>query len=159
MLGGVPDQVDDTCSGSRLPARWRQPDRLQLWTGHHLRPITASDVDLHLRAVLESRDRLWTRYGPTLGWPPADLTVDQDRTYLERRSAQAEARLAFGYGVFDLGETELLGCVDIDVTGSPDTGVSVTWWVTDWYVDTAAERALVEQLPGWLSEHWPCGAT
>ena len=58
-----------------LPGGWRHPQRVELSTGHHLRPIRAEDVDLDMVAVLGSRERLWGLYGASWGWPPATLTV------------------------------------------------------------------------------------
>lgn len=152
------DEFDDTYPVRRLPPRWRHPPRVEIATGHHLRPVTGSDVDLHLRAVLESRDRLWSIYGRTHRWPPRGLTVEQDRADLARRAADAEARRSFSYGLFDLGETELLGCVDIDPGGSPGFNPTVSWWVVDWLVDSPVERALEAHLPAWVAEYWPSAA-
>ena len=56
-------------------AGWRPPGRLELPTGHHLRPIRSSDVNLHLRAVLESQERLWVDVRPGL----AVATTQPDR--------------------------------------------------------------------------------
>jgi hypothetical protein len=86
------------------------------------------------------------------------LTVEQDRADLARRAADAEARRSFSYGLFDLGETELLGCVDIDPGGSPWTEPTVSWWVVDWLVDSPVERVLEAHLPVWVAEHWPSAA-
>ena len=97
-----------------LPPAWQHPPRFELSTGHHLRPVRASDVDLHLRAVLESQERLWSIYGAAWQWPRPTLTVEQDREQLARREADAEQHRSFTYALFELGETELLGCVDID---------------------------------------------
>ena len=57
-----------------LPVGWLHPRRVELPTGHHLRPITADDTDLDLVAVRSSRERLFSIYGRAWGWPPADLT-------------------------------------------------------------------------------------
>jgi hypothetical protein len=47
------------------------PQRVELATGDHLRPIRADDVDIDYRAVMGSRERLWELYGEAWGWPPA----------------------------------------------------------------------------------------
>ena len=83
----VPDPPDEACSCHRrgvrphehrgaadsegfrmsstawLPAEWEHPVRVDLSTGHHLRPIKATDVDLDMKAVMGSRERLWSIYG------------------------------------------------------------------------------------------------
>ena len=102
-----------------------------------------------MRAVMESQERLWSIYGLTWHWPPGNLTVDQDREQLVRREADTEQHRSFTYALFDLGETELLGCVHID------PGPAVSWWVVDWLVDSPIERALDELIPVWISADWP----
>ncbi|MGZ4640393.1 MAG: hypothetical protein ACXV2J_15195, partial [Actinomycetes bacterium] len=62
-----------------LPADFVHPQRVELVTGHHLRPIRASDVDLDMPAVMGSQERLWSIYGEAWGWPPATMTHEQDR--------------------------------------------------------------------------------
>ena len=42
-----------------LPTDWQHPTSARLATGHHLRPIRASDVDIDYAAVMGSRERLW----------------------------------------------------------------------------------------------------
>ena len=62
----MPDASDNNDSGHWLPPDWQHPRRFELPTGHHLRPVRSSDVDLHMRAVLESQERLWSMYGRDL---------------------------------------------------------------------------------------------
>jgi hypothetical protein len=145
----VSEAPDHNGSGDWLPPEWQHPTRFELPTGHHLRPVRSSDVDLHLRAVLESQERLWSIYGPARHWPPRTLTVAQDREQLARCQAEADQHRSFTYAVFDLGETELLGCVHID------PGPVVSWWVVDWLVDSPIERALDEIIPAWIAADWP----
>lgn len=138
-----------------LPSVWQQPARVELPTGHHLRPLRASDVDLHLQAVVGSREWLWSIYGTTTGWPSATLDARLDRAELARLEADMALRRAFGYGLFDLGETELLGCVDLrpSTTSRPDADIS--WWVVDWLVGGPVERALDAFVPVWVASDWP----
>jgi len=153
--GCVPAAPHLNGSDHWLPPGWRPPRRLELPTGHRLRPIRPSDVNLHLRAVLESQERLWARYGPAWQWPPRSLTVDQDREQLRRREADAEQHRSFTYALFDLGETALLGCVDIDPAPGGGTTAAVSWWVVDWLVASPIERALDEIVPAWIATDWP----
>ena len=142
-------------SGHWLPPEWPHPRRFDLPTGHHLRPIRSSDVDLHLRAVLESQERLWTLYGAAWQWPRRSLTVDQDREQLRRREADGEQHRSFTYALFDLGETELLGCVDIDPIRGDVATAALSWWVVDWLVDSPIERCVGEIVPAWITADWP----
>jgi RimJ/RimL family protein N-acetyltransferase len=140
-----------------LPADFDHPTRLDLPTGHHLRPIRAADVDLDLPAVMGSRERLWAIYGEAWGWPPSTMTAEQDREDLVHHEAEAEAHASFNYALFDADESELLGCVYIDPPQDELAGVDamVSWWVVDDAVGTPLEAALDEAVPAWLDRDWP----
>ena len=124
-------------------------------TGHHLRPISATDVELDLPAVMGSRERLWSIYGQAWGWPPADMTAEQDREDLAHHEDEAEHHLSFNYAVLDDAETELIGCVYIDPTDKPGADADISWWVRDEYVGSEVEPALDEFVPRWIAEDWP----
>jgi RimJ/RimL family protein N-acetyltransferase len=155
MQSERPDGTTDT--GDWLPAGWAHPTRAELPTGHHLRPIRADDVDLDMKAVLGSQERLWSIYGPAWGWPPETLTVQQDREDLARHQAEMERHQSFDYALFDLGETELLGCVYIDPPHRAGADAEISWWVVDWLVGGAIEQALDEFVPHWIATCWPIG--
>jgi hypothetical protein len=133
------------------------PARLELSSGHHLRPIRESDVDLDYPAVMGSRERLWAKYGGRWGWPTPALSFEADREDLARHATEAEARESFLYAAFDPAETELLACVYVDPPepdAPPTARASVSWWVVDAAVGTALDRALDAALPRWLEEVW-----
>jgi hypothetical protein len=133
------------------------PDRVELSTGHHLRPIRETDVDIDYPAVMGSRERLWERYGAAWGWPPADMTYDDDRRDLGRHETEIAARETFNYAVLDAEETALLGCVYIDPPDDscpPGTDAVVSWWVVDAAVGSELERTLDAFVPLWLTETW-----
>jgi hypothetical protein len=140
-----------------LPDDWTHPHRVELPTGHHLRPIRADDVDIDYPAVMGSRERLWSLYGEAWGWPPATMTVEQDRDDLARHEEEIEAHESFNYALLDAEERALLGCVYIDPAGDDEPGVDaiVSWWVVDDLVGTEVERALDELVPRWLDDRWP----
>ena len=135
-----------------LPDDFDHPRRVDLPTGHHLRPIRADDVDIDYPAVMGSRERLWAKYGEAWGWPPPTMSVAADREDLARHEAEAEAGEAFNYAIFDAEETALLGCVYVDPSDTHDAQVS--WWVVDPLVGSALERTLDEFVPRWLRETW-----
>jgi hypothetical protein len=140
-----------------LPNSFRHPERVDLATGHHLRPIRASDVDIDYPAVMGSRERLWAKYGEAWGWPPEWMTKEQDEEDLARHEAEIAAHESFNYAVLDADETRLLGCVYIDPPdeSSPrGADAVVSWWVVDEAVGTDLERALDDLVPRWLAETW-----
>jgi hypothetical protein len=140
-----------------LPESFTHPDRVDLPTGHHLRPIRETDVDIDYPAVMDSRERLWAKYGQAWGWPPATMSYEADKKDLARHEAEIAAHETFNYAVLDDRETELLGCVYIDPpdTGSPPgTDAVASWWVVDKAVGSELERALDDLVPRWLRDTW-----
>ena len=73
-----------------LPEGFEHPERVDLPTGHHIRPIRATDVEIDYPAVMGSRERLWAKYGEAWGWPPASMTFRRTPNGL---SCSAAARL------------------------------------------------------------------
>ena len=140
-----------------LPDGFEHPERVDLPTGHHLRPIRADDVDIDHPAVMGSRERLWAKYGEAWGWPPADMSVEADREDLAHHEEEIAAHITFNYAVLDEGESELLGCVYIDPADdrSPAGSDAVSsWWVVDKEAGGSLEQALDEFVPRWLAETW-----
>jgi len=144
-----------------LPDGFVHPDRLELPTGHHLRPIRAADVDLDYPAVMGSRERLWAKFGAAWGWPPATMTLEEDRRDLARHEDENARHLSFCYAVFDEAETALLGCVYLDpppADGASHRDTEAGAIVSSWVVDTEAggplENALDTEVPRWLAERW-----
>lgn len=140
-----------------LPDDFTHPERVDLPTGHHLRPIRADDAEIDYPAVMGSRERLWARYGAAWGWPPPHMTLEADREDLLHHEEEIAAHETFNYAVLDEGETELLGCVYIDPPDerSPAGADAVaSWWVVDPEAGGELERALDDAVPRWLAEDW-----
>ncbi len=140
-----------------LPDDFQHPTRAELPTGHHLRPMGAADTEIDYPAVMGSRERLWTIYGKAWGWPPAHMTVEQDRDDLAHHERDIEAHDSFLYGLFEEDEAELLGCVYIDPPdeAQPVVDAIVSWWVVDELVGAEVEAALDALVPEWLARDWP----
>jgi hypothetical protein len=141
-----------------LPEDFEHPRHVDLPTGHHLRPIRESDVDIDYPAVMASRERLWAKYGEAWGWPPPDMTREADRKDLARHEAEIEAHESFNYALLDHEESTLLGCVYVDPPeehSPPGTDAVVSWWVVDDAAGTDLELAVDDVVPRWLAEAWP----
>ena len=133
------------------------PGRVELWTGHHLRPIREADVDIDYPAVMGSRERLWAKYGEAWGWPPETMTHEQDREDLARHEREIAALETFNFAVLNEDESRLLGCVYVDPPeeDSPaGTDAVVSWWVVNDEAGGELERALDEFVPAWLNGTW-----
>jgi hypothetical protein len=140
-----------------LPDDFRHPERVDLPTGQHLRPIRAADAGIDYPAVMGSRERLWDRYGQVFGWPPATMSYEANRQDLARHEAEIAAHESFNYAVLDEQESQLLGCVYIDPpdeAAPPGSDAVVSWWVVDHAVGTALERTLDAFVPAWLTGRW-----
>ena len=138
-----------------LPGDFVHPTHVPVGPDHHLRPIRATDVDLDMPAVMGSRDRLFSIYGLAWGWPPEQMTAEQDREDLAHHEAEAEAHESFNYALFDRDETELIGCVYLDPATRVGGDVEASWWVRDEYVGSELEATLDAFVPRWLAEAWP----
>lgn len=138
-----------------LPDNFVHPTRVELSIGHHLRPIRAADIDLDMVAVLGSQPRLFSIFGPAWGWPPADLTREDDLDELVRHQTEIEAHESFNYALFDTDETALLGCVYIDPPEKAGADAEISWWVIDDLVATPVEQELDRLIPVWISQEWP----
>src|SRR6478609_4591539 len=140
-----------------LPDDFDHPRRLDLPTGHHLRPIRAADADIDYPAVMGSRERLWAKYGEAWGWPPATMSYEADRDDLAHHEAEIAANETFNYAVLDATESELLGCIYIDPpdsTSPEGSDAVVSWWVVDRMVGSDLDALLSEFVPGWLADAW-----
>ena len=140
-----------------LPDDFEHPVRVDLPSGHHLRPIRESDVAIDYPAVMGSRERLWAKYGEAWGWPAATMSYEADRVDLARHEAEIAAHETFNYAVLDEDETALLGCVYIDPPGDsspPGSDAVASWWVVDEGAGSDLERALDAFVPGWLQDTW-----
>jgi hypothetical protein len=138
-----------------LPDDLVHPARWDVAAGHHFRPIRGDDVDLDYPAVMGSRPRLWETFGPAWGWPPADMTYEQDRADLIRHEVEIDAHQSFNYALFDAGETALLGCIYIDPPEKVGADGEISWWVVDELVGTDLEVALPVEVPAWIDREWP----
>jgi hypothetical protein len=149
-----------------LPEGFAHPERVELPTGHHLRPIRADDVDIDYPAVMGSRERLWAKYGEPWGWPPAHMTPEADREDLAHHEDEIAAHLTFNYAVLPADESELLGCVYIDPPDdrSPAGADAVaSWGVVDKEAGGQLEQAHDSEVPRWLElargfrsvHYWP----
>lgn len=138
-----------------LPDTFHHPLRADVDGVHHIRPIAASDVDLDMIAVMGSRERLFSIYGESWGWPPAGMTREQDEEDLARHADEMQTNESFNYAVFDAEETRLLGCLYIDQPDDEAHDAVVSWWLVDDMVGSELEAAFEVFAPRWLRESWP----
>lgn len=141
---------------SWLPDDYAHPVHVPLPDGvHHLRPIREADTPLDYPAVMGSRERLWTIFGPAWGWPRATMTYEDDRVDLLRHELEIAAHQSFNYALLDEAETALLGCVYIDPPEKQGADAEISWWVVDDLVGGEVERVFDAFVPEWIAADWP----
>jgi hypothetical protein len=91
-----------------LPADFEIPTLLET-DRFRLRPIRVDDLDLDYEAVMSSREELWRRFGQAWGWPPEDLTLEQDGKDLRWHEEEFECRSSFDYAVMTPDERWVAG--------------------------------------------------
>jgi hypothetical protein len=94
-----------------------------------LRPLTVHDVVKDYDAVMTSREHLWRQFGQAWGWPPADLTLEQDLIDLGWHQKEFQRRSSFDDAVMSLDEARLLGCVYVDPPEKAGYDAEVCLWV------------------------------
>jgi hypothetical protein len=148
-------------SGSVGPVTWLPDDFVHPLhvpvpgTATHLRPIREADAAIDYPAVMGSRGRLWTIFGPAWGWPQESMTYEEDRADLLRHEEEIAAHQSFNYALLNEDETALLGCVYIDPPERTGSDGEICWWVVDDLVGSDVERALDALVPQWIAADWP----
>jgi hypothetical protein len=97
----------------------------------------------HIRCTPGFEDQRW----------PREMTVEENRSDLERHAADFEAREGFTFTVRDPEGGAILGCVYIYPTKDGSSDASVQSWVRG---DCAQlDRPLRAAVTEWLNRDWP----
>jgi hypothetical protein len=113
--------------------------------------VAVKDYD----AVMTSRKELWTRFGEIWGWPPEDLSLEQDMIDLAWHQKEFQLGNAFAYSVMSLDDRQLLGCVYIDPTEVNGFEAEVFYWVRTSELATGLEDDLGRFVRNWIGSAWP----
>ncbi len=120
-----------------------------------IRPLTIHDVVKDYDAVMTSVEHLREAL-PLWGWPPDDLTLEQDLIDLGWHQKEFQLRSSFDYAVMSLDVRRLLGCVYVDPpTKKAGFDAEVYLWVRADELETGLEEALEDAVRRWVSEEWP----
>jgi len=115
-----------------------------------LRSITIHDAFKDYDAVMSSREHLWARFGKVWGWPPEDMTLEQNIIDLGWHQKEFQLKSTFDYAVMSLDEKRLLGCVYIDPPDEPGTEADVWFWARQSELAHGLENDLHAFLLPWL---------
>lgn len=120
-----------------------------------LRPITIHDVVKDYDAVMSSRAHLWARFGDIWGWPPEDLSLEQDLIDLAWHQKEAQLRSSFNYAIMTPDQSHLLGCVYIDPPSEEGVEAEVWFWARQSELASGLESRLESFVLQWLNDVWP----
>lgn len=120
-----------------------------------IRPIKLTDAKVDYTAVMESRDQISNTFGLDHPWPPADLTLEQNRVDLAWHQKEHQRRDAFTYTVYDTDTNTELGCLYIQPTRVSNYEAGIYFWTSA----VAGRRNLTanisETIRQWISDDWP----
>ncbi|HEU0199349.1 MAG TPA: GNAT family N-acetyltransferase [Burkholderiaceae bacterium] len=137
-----------------LPRDFEVPASVQT-ERFRMRSITIHDVFKDYDAVMSSREHLWRRFGDIWGWPPEDMTIEQNIVDLGWHQKEFQLRSSFDYAVMSLDESRLLGCVYVDPPHEQGTDADVWFWARQSELSSGLEETLEGFLLSWLFAHWP----
>ena len=137
-----------------LPRDFKPPSGLE-HDRFRLRPITIHDVVKDYDAVMTSREHLWELFGPTWGWPPAGLTLEDDLVDLAWHQKEGELKRSFNFAVMSPDESRLLGCVYIDPPTRAGFDAEVFWWSRQDELASGLEDAIGAAARAWIASEWP----
>lgn len=91
---------------------------------------------------------------PDGNWPPLDgMSLDRNLDDLRRHAADFEARSGFTFTVLEPATGDVIGCVYLYPSTSPDADVTVQSWVR---TDRAElDVPLADAVAAWLAAEWP----
>lgn len=89
------------------------------------------------------------------GWPPAAMTLDDNRFALENHWAEFENHKAYAYTVLAPDKQPCLGCVYLNPSNQGETGLSVIFWVRADQLTDNLDIHVVEILLAHIRDAWP----
>ena len=135
---------------------FEHPERVDLPTGHHLRPIRETDVDIDYPAVIGSREHLWATFGPRVGLAAGD---DDVRARPRRsRPPRARSRASTSRSTTPCSTRTnriCFGCIYVDPPERVGADADISWWVVDDELGGSLDAALDDFVPRWIAAAWP----
>jgi hypothetical protein len=91
---------------------------------------------------------------PDGNWPPPEgMSLDRNLDDLHRHAADFAARRGFTFTVLDPVTDDVIGCVYLYPSKSPDHDVTAQSWVRASHADL--DVPLADAVAEWLADEWP----
>ena len=91
---------------------------------------------------------------PDGNWPPPEgMSLDRNLDDLRRHAADFEARSGFTFTVLEPVTGDVIGCVYLYPSESPDADVTVQSWVRASHAEL--DVPLADAVAAWLAAEWP----
>ncbi len=140
-----------------MSARWiprgtALPDGLE-HERFRLRPITIHDAVKDYATVMGNREHLWSLFGEAWGWPPAELTLEEDLIELAWHQKEGDLRRSFNFAVVPHDESRILGCVYVDPPTKQGFDAEVFWWAVPG--EPGLEEEVGRAATAWVESEWP----
>jgi hypothetical protein len=120
----------------------------------HLEPLGPQHNERDHVAWMSSIDHIRSTPGfspdEEPGWP-VEMTLDRNLEDLERHARDFEERKGFTYSILD--DDDVVGCIYIYPTRSPDHDAGISSWVTESRAES--DDAVREALGAWIDDIWP----
>ena len=140
---------------SFLPEDFEVPQLLET-PSFRIRALTTHDVLKSYEAVMTNREHLWELFGEAWGWPPEDLTLEQELIDLGGHQKEFQLHSSFDYAVMSPDEKRLLGCFYVDPPEKQGFDAEIYFWArTDLSNDYEGE--LSEAVREFVASKWPFG--
>ena len=123
--------------------------------GFRLEPLGPQHNEADLAAWTSSVEHIRATPGyPDGSWPPPEgMTSERNLADLTRHAADFAARKGFTFTVLDPADDDVIGCVYLYPSPSPEHDVVVQSWVR---ADRAElDGVLADAVAEWIDEAWP----
>ena len=120
-----------------------------------MRHITLHDVVKDYDAVMTNRDHLWSQFGECWGWPPEDLSLEQDLIDLAWHQKEGQIKRSFTFALLTPDESRLLGCFYLDPPEKKGYDAELYLWVRRDGVPPDLEAVVLLEVKKWVRQKWP----
>ena len=91
---------------------------------------------------------------PDGNWPPPEgMSLDRNLDDLRRHAADFDARTGFTFTVLDPVTGDVIGCVYLYPSQTPDADVTAQSWVRASHAEL--DVPLADAVAAWLADEWP----